>query len=179
MNKTLFKLLGASLFAVATTMAGTASAKTMLGQAPDPSLIVKAGGFEWVYAGPCAGTGNTCGAVVLHHDFAFASEEQWNASFTSLEALRTAFTSNGQTLCASTYFNTVYDHCDLGDMTAGYVWHSPLAPSESHRNDAASETFLVRVTQTPPPGDVPEPASLALLGLGMAGIAAARRKQSR
>jgi hypothetical protein len=174
------KLAGIALLAFSATFSGAVSAATLLGEAPDPSVIVSAGGYEWVYAGPCAGAGASCGPVALHHNFGFATDAQWNSSFANLDALAAAFqytSSNGTVLCAATYFNTVYDQCDFSDAAAGYIWHSPLALSEAHRTNPAGETFLVRAVNAPT--DVPEPASLALLGLGLAAVAAARRKSSQ
>jgi hypothetical protein len=177
MNKSMKKLVSATLLALAAGFSGSASAVTMLGQAPDPALVVEAGGYEWVYAGPCAGTGPSCGPVQLHHGFDFATDAQWNASFASIAALQSAFIDNGKVRCASSYFNTVFDHCDYTDIAAGYIWHSPLAPGEFQHDASFGETFLVRAVDAP--ADVPEPGSIALLALGLAGFAAARRKLSK
>ena len=140
-----------------------------LGTEPPDSLIVTRKGLEWVWAGPCAGLAPSCGVVALHHGFGFATDSQWTTSFVSIADIASAFSGK----CASPYFNTVWNHCDAGDITVGAIWQSPFA-EPSHRNQPYSETFLVRTSN-----QVPEPAGLAFLGLGMLGLAAVRRTSRR
>lgn len=170
----LVKLAAAAALLVA---AGQASAAAQIGQEPPSNLIVQAGGLEWVYASPCAGESPSCSSVQLHHGFGFATDAQWNASFSTINDLLAAFNPTSGALCASSYFDVNYNHCDIGDVQTGHIWHSPLAPDATHRDNAAAETFLVRAGNV---NDVPEPASLALAGVALLGAAVARRrKQAR
>ena len=166
-----FRVLAAAFAFAAAAIAPQAQALPSNSNPVPASLIVNAGGMEWVYAAPCAGAGNSCGTVTLSNGFTFATDAQWNVSFASLSALSAAFTGK----CAAEYFSNLHNHCDFNDITLGYVWNSPLAPSLSQRNASTSETFLVRGRVA----EVPEPASLGLLGLGLAGLALARRRKSR
>ena len=175
-SRSLKFIKGAAAVAVVLA-AGQASALTSLGQEPPSNLIVQAGGLEWVYASPCAGKQPSCGVVQLHNGFGFATDAQWNVSFSTINDLLAAFNPASGTLCAASYFSTVYDHCDIDDVRLGYIWHSPLAPNANGRDSDVAETFLVRAGNV---NDVPEPASLALVGVALLGAAVARRrKQAR
>jgi hypothetical protein len=167
MRATLVKLAIAATTVLAFSQA---QAGPLLGVNPPSNLIVNAGGYEWVYASPCAGI-NGCGGLQLSNGFNFANDAQWNASFTTRAQLNAAFTGK----CASAYFSTNYTHCDFNDIMSGYIWHSPLAGNTNQSNMSWSETFLVRGAAAP----VPEPGSLAILGLGLLGFAAARRRKAK
>lgn len=149
---------------------GPAPALTDLGVDPPASALVTMGGLQWAWANPCSATPSECGGgqlgVLYHHGFADPTAAQW-ATWGSLAALQSAFASGP---CASTYFSKSFDHCDYGDLAAGYVWASPLTDPSQAAN-VYSETFLVRA--------VPEPETYALMiaGLGVLGFIARRRQR--
>lgn len=163
------RLLGGLLLLSASAV--LAPGATLIGQDPPPSVIVYAGGLEWVYAAPCAP--GVYGTITLHHGFRLPASSEWTSSFTDLSDMYNQFNTPSQK-CAATYFSNEYDHCDFGNFQSGYVYDSPFAPDDAHRYSSWSETFLVRGAG----GEIPEPASYVLLGSGLIAVAVLRRRRA-
>lgn len=161
------KLMSAMLLGV--TCLGSAQATDV----PN-NLIVNAGGEQWAWVSPCAPEAPSCGSPLIMHDgWVIATANDFAASFTGFADLSAKFLAGA--LCASAYFNSGYSHCDNGNVDPVgnnvRVWNAPAAWG-ANSPDAFSESFVVR-------NGVPEPGSLALLGLGIAGLGALRRRTAK
>ncbi len=156
--------------------ASSANALSLLGQAPNPANIVNTGnGLEWVYAAPCAAVSPSCGVVQLHHGFRFATASEWLSSFVNLQGLVDAFNPLPNKGCSAPEFSTAHNHCDFGDTQNGYVWGAPASIATTSSTHQATETFLVRGLVE----DIPEPMTLGLIGLGLAGLGFGRRRTTK
>jgi hypothetical protein len=130
-----------AIVASVTALAGTADRADAASQINDPvpdSVLVVHGGLEWAWASPCNGG---CSTPLLRDGFRYATAEEW--------ANRPAYDlfANPEK-CASPWLDPTYDHCDSGDLNAGYVASGPNFDQPSCASPENCETLLVRGANT-------------------------------
>ncbi|HEY0893443.1 MAG TPA: PEP-CTERM sorting domain-containing protein [Cellvibrio sp.] len=151
---------------------------------PNENILLNFNGLDWVYAGPIPteyfGPGNLeTPEYRASEGWRYATDEEW-----ALRPDWTDFIIGGVTLdpvsgfgdhskyrFASEYWSN-YNHIDLSDAANGM-----LTNGEYINWKAGYETWYVRDARIST--DVPESSSIMLLGLGLLGLAFARRKHNK
>lgn len=152
---------------------------------PTNALITQAG-LDWAWAAPCAPTGSSCGVIdlsfqsafgwrlptaaeVLNHplatDFVLAGANVPLGGSDPNGARFGAGSPGGDAACAAPYFSTRHRHCDWRNGVSNF-WAG--LPSTRF----FYESLVVRRAQA-----APEPGTLAMFGLGLAGFGFARRRK--
>ncbi|WP_163132171.1 PEP-CTERM sorting domain-containing protein [Agarivorans sp. Alg241-V36] len=147
------------------------SAATVIALDPLEDVIVSSDIFDWVWASPCSGG---CSQLVDNWEYAGGLyDDALNAALgvstwrfaSALELANVPaknLFSNGNK-CAAQYFDNSHSHCDYND------------PLVSTPNGGYQDTVLVRLNNLSLPAQVNEPASLAIMLLGLCGLVLRRK----
>lgn len=161
----------------AATIAAPASAAII--NAPVPSAnYITFGSNDWAWASPCppsgGAQGTTCGAGPLL-DLSYQSTQGWRLPTAAELAAGPSvsdFGTSSSFACASSWFNSIYSHCDYSDAQGGAVFGSPGG------SGWYAETWVLRSSDWG--SAVPEPATWAMMiaGFGLVGSVVRRRRAS-
>jgi len=153
------------VLAIAAFVATSGQAQAAL-IATDPvpkSVTVVHNGLRWAWASPVAsqfwGGGNELKVPSFHAGWRYATAQE----MLSIPPIALFQALAGGAAAAAPYWNTVFTHVDPSDYNAGNVLS---VPDGSHY-----ESLYVTA--------VPEPSSIALLGLGAVGLVLAERRRRR
>ena len=173
----------AAVAVLATGLTGGANAALLSGPV-DADEYITFGGLNWAWASPCMPNATDCNefvSIVLFDGWRLPTVAEYNDR-PAPEAFYVGDPLDNPLACAAAWFVNSVDlnYCDTGDAEAGYIYHPTITTyivNGDELDGSGAETWLVQEIGSGGPTAVPEPATLAVLGMGFLGLGLARRRK--